>query len=587
LILEAGYEKGVIKMLGAEMIAKTLKSVGVKRVFLFPGGTIAPLLDALVKEGIAYICTRNEQGAGYGAIGAAKVTGFPQVVVVTSGPGATNVLTPVADAYYDSVPLLVFTGQVGTKDINFEKKVRQTGFQETDTVNIFKPVTKRTHILSLDEDIPKTICDSFMLTKKGRPGPVLIDLPMDVQRGEIKCKNPNKYLTTVSKDNSSSKDRGSIFSKVSELISKSKRPLILAGNGIYISGSVNEFRSFVEKYNIPVVCSLPGVGTLPSDHPLCFSFIGHTGEYFANLAAYYSDLLIVLGARLDLRQTGSEIEDFKNNKTIVRVDIDENELEFGRIKGDININIDLKQFFTEFLLSNSEIPKNRYSEWIDKINSWKNKFHSSQFYQKPSLCMYDVIKAVDELSKDKKVIVSSGVGGHQQMVARYFTFNYPRRRWLTSAGHGTMGFDVPTNIGAILNAEKNTLGIVFVGDGSFQMNIQELATIKEYDLPIKIFVLDDRKLGIVSQFQLLNWNSDPSTGNKKNPSFSKIGKAYGLEGYDIYEKKEIPTVLKEVFKDLSPAVVHCHIDSSEEVLPMLLAGQKMNEMYPFKSEQVW
>ncbi len=575
------------KMLGAEIIAKTLKSVGVKRVFLFPGGTIAPLLDALVKEGIAYICTRNEQGAGYGAIGAAKVTGFPQVVVVTSGPGATNVLTPVADAYYDSVPLLVFTGQVGTKDINFEKKVRQTGFQETDTVNIFKPVTKRTHILSLDEDIPKTICDSFMLTKKGRPGPVLIDLPMDVQRGEIKCKNPNKYLTTVSKDNSSSKDRGSIFSKVSELISKSKRPLILAGNGIYISGSVNEFRSFVEKYNIPVVCSLPGVGTLPSDHPLCFSFIGHTGEYFANLAAYYSDLLIVLGARLDLRQTGSEIEDFKNNKTIVRVDIDENELEFGRIKGDININIDLKQFFTEFLLSNSEIPKNRYSEWIDKINSWKNKFHSSQFYQKPSLCMYDVIKAVDELSKDKKVIVSSGVGGHQQMVARYFTFNYPRRRWLTSAGHGTMGFDVPTNIGAILNAEKNTLGIVFVGDGSFQMNIQELATIKEYDLPIKIFVLDDRKLGIVSQFQLLNWNSDPSTGNKKNPSFSKIGKAYGLEGYDIYEKKEIPTVLKEVFKDLSPAVVHCHIDSSEEVLPMLLAGQKMNEMYPFKSEQVW
>lgn len=575
------------KMLGAEMIAKTLKSVGVKRVFLFPGGTIAPLLDALVKEGIAYICTRNEQGAGYGAIGAAKVTGFPQVVMVTSGPGATNVLTPVADAYYDSVPLLVFTGQVGTKDINFEKKVRQTGFQETDTVNIFKPVTKKTHILSLDEDIPKTICDSFMLTKKGRPGPVLIDLPMDVQRGEIKCKNPNKYLTTVSKDNSSLKDMSSIFSKVSELISKSKRPLILAGNGIYISDSVNEFRSFMRKYNIPVVCSLPGVGTLPSDHPLCFSFIGHTGEYFANLAAYYSDLLIVLGARLDLRQTGSEIEDFKKNKTIVRVDIDENELEFGRIKGDININIDLKQFFTEFLLSNSEIPKNRYSEWIDKINSWKNKFHSSQFYQKPSLCMYDVIKAVDELSKDKKVIVSSGVGGHQQMVARYFTFNYPRRRWLTSAGHGTMGFDVPTNIGAILNAEKNTLGIVFVGDGSFQMNIQELATIKEYDLPIKIFVLDDRKLGIVSQFQLLNWNSNPSTGNKKNPSFSKIGKAYGLEGYDIYEKKEIPTVLKEVFKDLSPAVVHCHIDSSEEVLPMLLAGQKMNEMYPFKSEQVW
>lgn len=571
-------------MLGAEIIAKTLKSIGVNRVFLFPGGTIAPLLDALIKEGIDYICTINEQGAGYGAIGAAKVTGFPQVVMVTSGPGVTNVLTPVADAYYDSVPLLVFTGQVGTGDINFEKKIRQTGFQETDTISIFNPVTKKSHTLTLEEDISKTIFDFFMLTKEGRPGPVLIDLPMDVQRSETEYNNPNKFLTNNSKDNNNPKDMSSIFSEISELISKSKRPLILAGNGIYISDSVNEFRSFVEKYNIPVVCSMPGVGTLPSDHPLCFSFIGHTGEHFANLAAYYSDLLIVLGARLDLRQTGSEIDDFKKNKTIIRIDIDENELEFGRIEGDININMDLKQFFTEFSSSNSENPKNRYSEWVDKINSWKNRFHSSQFYRSDHLSMHDIIKAVDEVTRDKRVIVSSGVGEHQQMVARYFTFDHPRRRWLTSAGHGTMGFDVPASIGAILNTKEDTLGIVFVGDGSFQMNIQELAIIKEYDLPIKIFVLDNRRLGIVSQFQLLNWNSDPSTGNKKNPSFSKIGEAYGLKGFDIYEKREIPTVINDIFKDLSPAVVHCHVEPSEDVLPMLLAGQKMNEMYPFEGE---
>jgi len=220
---------------------------------------------------------------------------------------ATNVLTSVADAYYDSIPLLVFTGQVGTKDINFEKKVRQTGFQETDTVSIFKPVTKKTHILTLNKDISKIIFDSFMLTKEGRPGPILIDLPMDVQRSEIKHGNLNKPLTNISKDNNNLKNISSIFSEVSELIYKSKRPLILTGNGIYISGAVNEFRFFIEKYNIPVVCSMPGVGTLPSNHPLCFSFIGHTGEYFANLAAYYSDLLIVLGARLDLRQTGKRI----------------------------------------------------------------------------------------------------------------------------------------------------------------------------------------------------------------------------------------------------------------------------------------
>jgi acetolactate synthase-1/2/3 large subunit len=572
-------------MLGAEIIAETLKSVGVKRIFLFPGGTVTPLLDALVKEGIEYICTRNEQGAGYAAIGAAKVTGFPQVVMVTSGPGATNVLTPVADAYYDSVPLLVFTGQVSTKDINFEKKIRQTGFQETDTVSIFKPITKKLHILTFDEDISRTIFDSFKLTNEGRPGPVLIDLPMDVQRNEAKHKytKPDKfsYIGVVNDTENMHKNR--MFLKVNKLISQSKRPLILAGNGIYISRSVGEFHAFVKKYNIPVVSSMPGVGVLHTKHPLYFNFIGHTGEYYANLALCYADLLIVFGARLDLRQTGTKIYDLKKNKKIVRVDIDGNELKFGRVKADININMDLKQFFNGFLASNFKTLKNKHSEWIDRINNWKSKFLSSQFYQNSHLCMYDIIISVDKATKDRKVVVTSGVGGHQQMAARYFTFDYPKRKWLTSAGHGTMGFDIPANIGAILNEKENTLGIVFVGDGSFQMNIQELATIKEHNLPIKIFVLDNQRLGVVSQFQMLIWGSDPSTGNKKNPSFSKIGKAYGLKEFDIYKKKEINSVLKKVFKDLSPAVVHCHIDFSEDLLPMLLSGQKLSEMYPFKS----
>ncbi len=573
-------------MLVSDVIAKTLSLLGVKAVFLYPGGTIAPLLDSLAKEGIDYICARNEQGAGYSAIGIAKVSNETQVVIVTSGPGATNLLTPVADAYYDSVPLLVFTGQVGTKDINFEEKIRQTGFQETDTVDIFKSVTKKAHTLALDEDISRTIYDSFMLTKEGRPGPVLVDLPMDVQRSEIKQEDSKKFLADISKEINSSKDKSSVFSKISGLIYKSKRPLILAGNGIYISDSVNEFRSFVRKYNIPVVCSLPGVGTLPSNHPLYFSFLGHTGEYFANLAAYYSDFLIVLGARLDLRQTGSEIGSFEENKIIVRVDIDKNELEYGRVKGNINVNMDLKQFFDEFLLLDFKISSNKYSAWIKQINDWKNKFNSSQFYQNPSLGMYDVIKAVDKISKNKKVIVSSGVGMHQQLVARYFTFDYPKRIWLTSAGHGTMGFDIPAAIGAIMHFSKNYMGIVFAGDGSFQMNIQELATIKEYNLPIKMFVLDNERLGIVSQFQILNWGKDPSTGNKQNPSFSEIAKGYGLKGFDVFSRKELKDVLNATFQDNLPSVIHCHTSSKEDVLPMLLGGQKMNEMYPFEEKGV-
>lgn len=571
-------------MTGADVIAEALAALGVKEVFLFPGGTVAPLLDALVREGIRYICARNEQGAGYAAIGAAKVTGFPQVVIVTSGPGATNVLSPVADAYYDSVPLLVFTGQVGTKDINFDKKVRQTGFQETDTVGIFRPVTKRSHVLTLDEDISNTVAEAFLLTSSQRPGPVVIDLPMDVQRGEVREALDSQRPRPAGEDPSVSKDLKAICAEVSLMIARSNRPLVVGGNGVYLSRSVGELRSFVESRGIPMVCTLPGVGILPSNHPLCFSFVGHTGEYFANLAAYHADLLLALGARLDLRQTGSEIAAFVANKFIVRVDIDQNELEFGRVRANLGIKADLKEFLTG-IQGCSDTPANHHSEWIQMIANWKKRFYSSQFYQKPSLGMYDIVRAVDEVTKQERVVVTSGVGTHQQMVARYFTFNDPERMWLTSAGHGTMGFDLPAAIGATLQS-RHALGIVFVGDGSFQMNIQELATIEEYALPVKVFVLDNRRLGIVSQFQLLNWNSDPSTGSKKNPSFSAIARAYGLNAFDIYEKREIVPVLRGVFSDRSPVVVHCHVDPSEDVLPMLLAGQRLNEMYPFEGEDV-
>jgi acetolactate synthase-1/2/3 large subunit len=569
-------------MLGAEIIAKTLKLIGVRRVFLFPGGTIAPLLDALIKERIEYICTINEQGAGYGAIGAAKITGFPQVVMVTSGPGATNVLTPIADAYYDSIPVLVFTGQVATKDINFKRKIRQTGFQETDTINIFKPVTKKAHILTRDEDISRAIFDSFMLTKEGRPGPILIDLPMDVQRNTPRI---NKIFDSKNKKrNNCNKNKVMHYQikEILQLLLDSKKPVILAGNGVHISKSTFELREIVRYLNIPVVSSLPGVGIRPSNHKLNFSFIGHTGEYFANLAVYNSDVLIVLGSRLDLRQVGTEIRDFAPNAKIIRVDIDKNELNFGKIKREISINADLKEFLNELLKHiKNEQHQIEYKEWIAQLNKWKSRFNSAQFYKNRDISSYDIITEIDKITQDKKVIVTSGVGIHQQLVPRYFTFESPKRIWFTSAGHGTMGFGLPTAIGAILFSPKEYLGIVFDGDGSFQMNIQELATIKKYNLPIKIFVMDNKKLGMVSQFQLLNWDADPSTGNKKNPSFSKIGKAYGLKGFDIFDKKEIQNVLKEVFKDRSPVVVHCHINPFEEVLPMLLPGQKMNEMYPF------
>ncbi|HEY4521724.1 MAG TPA: thiamine pyrophosphate-binding protein [Candidatus Paceibacterota bacterium] len=565
-------------MINAELIAKTLKSVGVKRVFIFPGGTIAPLLDALIKEGIEYVCPRNEQGAGYAALGAAKVSGFPQVVMVTSGPGVTNVMTPVADAYYDSVPLLVFTGQVATKDINKEKRVRQTGFQEVDTTGMYQSVTKRAHLLSLEDDISKTIFDLFNLTRNERSGPVLCDLPMDVQKAE--AKSTEIYSPSVEIDSFNYDGDEKPFVELNNLINSAKRPIILAGNGIYLADTVQEFRSFVEACHIPVVCSLPGVGTIPSDHPLAFSFLGHTGEYFANLAAYNADLVIGLGARFDLRQTGSEVKAFMENKTIVRVDIDEKELNNGRVQGGLHFQMHLKDFFAEFE-KHSAFVCHRSEEWIGQLREWKQEFHSSQFYQGPKLYSYDIISAVDKYTKGKKVIVTTGVGSHQQLAARFFTYDYPTRRFLTSAGHGAMGHDVPTMIGAMLDQDKDTMGIVFVGDGSFQMNIQELATIRELNLPVKIFVLDNRRLGVVSQFQNQFFGSDPGCGNKQNPSFSAIGIAYGMSGYSIWEKDQISFILKNVFMEQGPSIIHCHIDYSEETYPMLLGGQRMDQMYPF------
>jgi acetolactate synthase I/II/III large subunit len=573
-------------MTGAALIAKALKDVGIKRVYIFPGGTIAPLLDELIKCGISYYCGINEQGAGYAAIGAAKITGEPQVVLVTSGPGATNLITPVADAYYDSIPIIAITGQVGTTDINQNKHIRQTGFQETDHTGLFSKITKSSKTLQKNMNIYAEIVASFLLSSIGRKGPVHIDMPMDIQRENLE----NQEMIEVSRIRDAFEIKNVPETPTEETINKilgalgnAKRLLILAGNGVFLSDAVKEFRNFVHKHSIPVVLSLPGKGILGSDDPLCFSYVGHTGEFYANLAAYYCDVLLVLGARLDVRQTGSEVKALEKDKTIIRVDIDSNELNYGRIKQSTNLNMDIKDFLNWI---SGKIECKISKTWINTIQKWKTAFDSKQFYQQFKLSSLDIISSINDKVKNKKAIVTTGVGTHQHLAARFFNFSYPEKVLYTSCGHGTMGYDIPTMIGAILNAPSYDLGIVFVGDGSFQMNIQELAKISELRLPIKIFVLDNGRLGLVSQFQLLNWKDDPTTGNKINPSFSRIAEAYGIKGRELFTKNELARTIDSVFENSDPEVIHCHIDKEEDVLPMLLGGQKMNEMHPFK-EVAW
>jgi len=567
----------------AGFICNFLISHGIDKVFVYPGGTIAPFLHEMEKYGLKIVCFRNEQGAGYAAIGAAKVSGKPQVVAVTSGPGATNIVTPVADAYYDSIPLVVFTGQVATPYINTDKKIRQTGFQETDVVGIFKSITKSSTILMPNDYIEEKLFDTLRLAISERPGPVVIDLPMDTQKKDIKSKiilkQRNLYLNVnKEKINISSK-----LNKVIDLINKAERPLILAGNGVFISRAVKELRDFVEKTNIPLISSMPAVGVMPKNHPLYFGFLGHTGEFYANLAMYYSDLILVFGSRLDIRQIGDNLNVFKSKK-VVRIDIDYNEIKYSKVTSHVYFNMDAKAFLQKaFELS---FPTKKYQDWLHILKEWKENYSSSRFYKGDKLFMKDVVEYVSKKCKNRKVVVSSGVGGHQQIVARYFYFDFPKRVWITSAGHGTMGFDLPSVLGAFLEKKDYfDFGLAFVGDGSFQMNIQELATLREFRFPIKIFVLDDKRLGIVSQFQLLNWGKDPATGDKNNPSFAKIAMAYNINGFDLFSKDEL-SKLDVVLDDKDPWVIHCHINSKEYVLPMLLAGQELNEMYPFGKVEI-
>jgi acetolactate synthase-1/2/3 large subunit len=295
---------------------------------------------------------------------------------------------------------------------------------------------------------------------------------------------------------------------------------------------------------------------------------------------YHSDLLIVLGSRLDIRQTGSEVNSFSQQKKIIRIDIDEQELGFSKISAAISVKADVKVFLSELLKQGVE--RKDTQEWKLQIVKWKEQFSSEQFYGGEKFNTFNILKSVSAKLKDRKVIVTTGVGCHQQFVARYFSFDYPNKIWMTSAGHGTMGFDLPANIGAVMSADKDYVGVVFVGDGSFQMNLQELAMVKEYELPIKIFVFDDNSLNLVAQFQNMNWKCAPSTENKINPSFSAIAQAYGLESFDIYNEEELSLAVEDIFKNNKPALVHCHITSCENVLPMLLGGQKLNEMYPFE-----
>jgi acetolactate synthase-1/2/3 large subunit len=563
-------------VLGADAIVDAFVRHGIGRVHVFPGGTIAPIFESALSRGIDIFTARHEQGAGYAALAAARLRGRPEVAMVTSGPGVTNLVTPVADAYFDSTPLVVITGQVGTGDMRGERATRQRGFQEVDTVALMQPITKAQFQPLRPREVPEAIERAFCASADGRPGPVLVDLPMDVQRGEL----VDAPAPPLARNDTSTELPLGLLDAVVDCLLAARRPVILAGQGVLLARAQDELRQLAIEREIPVSQSLLGLGAFPTDHPLALGYHGHTGNQYAGLAIHEADLLIVLGSRLDVRQTGSLPDQFAPAAVIARVELERGELEDSRVRTDVALLGDVRKVLRALLGRLGESPRPDLGEWHQRIAGWRREFALGWKSGGP-LKPQPIIEAANRLTLGDDVVCVTGVGSHQQWVARHFDFDFPSRPLLTSGGHGAMGYDLPTAVGAQLARPDSTV-LCFVGDGSLQINIQELASVVERDLPVKIIVLDNRRLGIVSQFQLQNWETDPTCGHKWNPDFAAIARSYGIPGWTVERDAQIESALEQALAAPGPALVHCLIDPDEDVVPMLLAGQTMDRMWPYK-----
>ena len=559
---------------GADLVLAAFLRHGVRHVFIFPGGTIAPILDRIEKRSkIEIVCPRTEQGAGYAALGYARMTGQTAVFMVTSGPGVTNAVTPIADAYFDNIPLVVITGQVGTADMRGDLPVKQRGFQEVDTVDLMKPVTKAAFLVRDISELPNVLEQAFLLTRSGRQGPVVVDLPMNIQRGTLNGEAPaaaksNEVVPFVPAEK---------IETLAHWIAGSMRPVILAGGGVIASGATDELRALADACGIPVTMSMPGIGAYPSRSPLSLGMCGYAGSQYANMAMYKADLLIGVGTTFHLRQTGSLPDRTVEKGRVARIDLDINELNHSRVPLDLQINADAKAALAALERAMQRAGRPDTSAWLEQIDDWKAKY--PLLTGKPSRLPKPqaVIEAVNVSVQGKPIIVTTGVGQHQCWVPRHFDFDAPERVLLTSSGHGTMGFDLPAAIGAKI-ANPDATVVCFVGDGSLQMNIQELATIAERQMDIKIVVLDNHALSIVAQFQRQNWKSHPSTGERYNPDFAAIAEAYGIAGVSITSGDGMRAKIRDALKKKGPVLIHCHVDPQEDLLPMLLGGHTLDDM---------
>ena len=553
---------------GARILLECLSRLGINEIFGYPGGAVIPIYDELYSfKDIKHYFARHEQGAVHEADGYARSTGKVGACLATSGPGATNLVTGIMTAHMDSIPLLVITGQVSSSLLG------KDAFQESDIVGITVPITKNNYLVQDIKDLPRILKEAYYIASTGRPGPVLVDIPRDIQLQEIPYDEFNKiYENHFSLEGYNpvyEGHKGQIKTAI-KMIKDSKKPLIIAGAGILKAHAYEELKEFVEKTNIPVAMTLLGLGSFPGNHELALGMIGMHGTTYANYAANEADLIIAAGMRFDDRVTGNPQKLVPNAK-IIHIDIDPAEIGKNKLI-DVPIVGDLKNVLTDL---NEKAPKVSYDEWLKQIKKWKKEY--SLIYRKTEddiLIPQEILSEIDKITKGN-VIVATDVGQHQMWAAQYLTFNNPYSI-LTSGGAGTMGFGLPAAIGAqVANPNKKVLAVV--GDGGFQMTFQELMLIREYNLPVKIFIINNSYLGMVRQWQeLFHEKRYSSVDLSYNPDFIKIGEAYGIKSIQLKNKKDLKKNLKKILESDEAVLVECIVEKEENVYPMIPAGKDVS-----------
>ena len=553
---------------GARILLECLSRLGINEIFGYPGGAVIPIYDELYNfKEIKHYFARHEQGAVHEADGYARSTGKVGACLATSGPGATNLVTGIMTAHMDSIPLLVITGQVSSSLLG------KDAFQESDIVGITVPITKNNYLVQDIKDLPRILKEAYYIASTGRPGPVLVDIPRDIQLQEIPYDEFNKIyennFTLEGYNPVYEGHKGQIKTAI-KMIKDSKKPLIIAGAGILKAHAYEELKEFVEKTNIPVAMTLLGLGSFPGNHELALGMIGMHGTTYANYAANEADLIIAAGMRFDDRVTGNP-QKFIPNAKIIHIDIDPAEIGKNKLI-DVPIVGDLKNVLTDL---NEKAPKVSHDEWLKQIKKWKKDY--SLIYRKTEddiLIPQEILSEINKITKGN-VIVATDVGQHQMWAAQFLTFNNPYSI-LTSGGAGTMGFGLPAAIGAqVANPNKKVLAVV--GDGGFQMTFQELMLIKEYNLPVKIFIINNSYLGMVRQWQeLFHEKRYSSVDLSYNPDFIKIGEAYGIKSIQLTNKKDLKKHLKKILESDEAVLVECIVEKEENVYPMIPAGKDVS-----------